>query len=311
MQGLVAPMRVAEIAEGQTLVVRKATVDDVDAITALYAGLTPDDLYRRFFCGSRPPRALIERWVAMHGDTGVMLVAEVRDPGRGGELVGEAVWTALPDGSAEFSLTVARSWRGWLGPYLLDTLVEAAAGQGIASLQADVLSDNRQMLAVVRARGYVMLDHSDWSIVRVMIATGRGVPPWPPKDPRTRVLVEGSGARSLAAALAAKPGLRVIGCGGPARTPDGWCPALRGEACPLADGADLVVSRLPTDDDRTAAVLAAHRAHDIPVRTELPLQPAAAAESVLAQLARAGCGCVLDCPTSTGPWSLALPGQRS
>lgn len=284
VQTLTAARRVAKIAGGQTLVVRRATADDVDAITALYGELTPDDLYRRFFCGSPPPRTLIEGWVAMDGDAGAMLVAEVRDSCRSaGVIVAEALWAASPDGPPEFSLTVARNWRGWLGPYLLDTLVEAAAEQDVPSLYADILVDNRQMLAVVRARGYVVLD-SDWSIVRVMIATGRGVPAWPRGDPRPRVLVEVSGGRWQAATVAANAGLLVIGCSGPSGTPDGWCPALRGEPCPLADGARVVVNALPADDALTTAVLAAHRARNVTVLTDLPLQPAAAAAAVLARL---------------------------
>lgn len=284
MRELVSPRRVARLVGGLTLVVRQATADDVDAIAALYDKLTLDDLYRRFFCCSHPPRTLIERWAAMVGRSGMMLVAEVQDPeGSPGVIVAEATWSALPDGSGEFALTVARNWRGWLGPYLLDTLVEAAAEQGVPNLQADVLVDNRQMLAVVRARGYVVLDYSDWSIVRVMIATGPGVPSWPAGDPRPRVLVEVPGARWHAAAVAANAGLRVIGCQGPSGTPEGWCPALRGEPCPLVDGAHVVVNSLPAGDERTAAVLAAHRARNIAVLTDLPRQ-AAAVDAVLAAL---------------------------
>ena len=280
-----AATRVARLPRGLTLVVRRATMDDVDALAALYDELTLDDLYRRFFCGSPPPRTMIERWVAMEGDAGALLVAEVQSgDSRPGTVVAEASWFALPDGGGEFGLTVADSWRGWLGPYLLDTLVEAAAAQGVPNLQADVLADNRRMLAVVKARGYVVLGQPDWSIVRIMIATVGGVPAWPPLDPRPRVLVEVPGARWRAATEAANAGLRVIGCYGPSGTPKDWCPALRGERCPLAEGADVVVNSLRADDERTAAVLAAHCARKIPVLTDLPLQAGAAADAVVAQV---------------------------
>ena len=42
-------------------------------------------------------------------------------------LVAEAGYALLPDGNGEFALTVAAGWRGWLGPYLLDAIVTAAA----------------------------------------------------------------------------------------------------------------------------------------------------------------------------------------
>ena len=280
-----AAMRVAQLPGGLTLVVRRATLDDVDALATLYDELALDDLYRRFFCGSPPPRAMIERWAAMDGDAGALLVAEVQSQDNSpGTIVAEASWFALPDGCGEFGLTVARSWRGWLGPYLLDTLVEAAAGQGVPNLQADVLSDNRRMLAVVRARGYVVLNQPDWSIVRVMISTGGGVPVWPPLDPRPRVLVEVPGGRWRAATEAANAGLGVIGCYGPSGTPAGWCPVLRGEPCPLVESADVVVTALRADDERTATVLDMHRVRNVAVLTDLPWEATAAVDAVAAQV---------------------------
>jgi hypothetical protein len=67
------------------------------------------------------------------------------------QLVGDALCVALPDGDVEFALTVAAGWRGWLDAYFLDMLAEVAAGSGMRSLQADILNENRRMLAVVQA----------------------------------------------------------------------------------------------------------------------------------------------------------------
>jgi len=81
----------------------------------------------------------------------------------------------LPDGNGEFALTVAVGWRGWLGPYLLDALVAAAAARGVPNLEADILVSNVRMLALVSKRGYVTLSH-DASQLRVAIDAARPRP---------------------------------------------------------------------------------------------------------------------------------------
>ena len=87
-------------------------------------------------------------------------------------LVAEAGYAMLPDGNAEFALTVADGWRGWLGPYLLDALVTAAAARHVPNLQADVLVENTLMLTLLASRGYVTLRRQS-SEVRVAIAAAQ------------------------------------------------------------------------------------------------------------------------------------------
>ena len=45
------------------LTVRPVATTDVDALVALYDGLSDDDRYWRFFSGFRPPRSFFERLV--------------------------------------------------------------------------------------------------------------------------------------------------------------------------------------------------------------------------------------------------------
>ena len=91
------------------------------------------------------------------------------DAGPHHTLVAEAGYAILPDGDGEFDITVASGWRGWLGPYLLDALVAAAAARGVPRLQADVLLDNVKMFALVAHRGYKTLDRAEFSEVRIAI----------------------------------------------------------------------------------------------------------------------------------------------
>jgi hypothetical protein len=83
---------------------------------------------------------------------GFGLIAMMEGPDNTSRIVGEATYELLPDGDGELGITVAEDARGWLGPYLLDALVEAAAARGVPNLEADVLVANRRMLTMLRAR---------------------------------------------------------------------------------------------------------------------------------------------------------------
>lgn len=258
-----AERRTITLPRGDTLVIRAVTPGDVGGLKALYAGLDQRDTYRRFFSVFRPRDAFFERMAAPEEHGGFGLVAAViADAAAGGgardRIVAEAGYTLLPDGDGELAITVAAAWRGWLGPYLLDALLTAAAARGVANLQADVLVTNGPMLALIRSRGYATVDHPDGTLVRVTIGAAARTPGWPAVRDRPRVLVEAPGGRWHAEAGARAAGLQVIVCPGPgAGRPR--CPALAGHACPLATGADVVVVSHPLHDDRWVALPEAHR----------------------------------------------------
>jgi hypothetical protein len=127
------------------LAVRPATPRDVDGLEALYAALSDEDRFRRFFALYRPPRSFFERLadVADRGGCGLVAVD-------GDRIVGEASYELLPDGDGELGMTVASDRRGWLGPYLLDPLAEAAAARGVPNLEAEALVTNCRMLSLLR-----------------------------------------------------------------------------------------------------------------------------------------------------------------
>jgi GNAT superfamily N-acetyltransferase len=264
--------RTITLPRGDTLVIRAVTPADKDRLKALYAGLDQRDTYRRFFSVFRPRDAFFERMAAPEERGGFGLVAAVAGvaPGDDDRIVAEAGYTLLPDGDGELAITVAAAWRGWLGPYLLDALLEAAAARGVANLQADVLVTNGPMLALIRSRGYATVDHPDGTLVRVTIGAAARTPDWPPVRDRPRVLVEAPGGRWHAEANARAAGLQVIVCPGPGATRS-RCPALEGDACPLAAGADVVVISHPLPDDRWVALPEAHRAvhSGVPVCVEV------------------------------------------
>lgn len=243
---------------GRTLLIRPVRPADVEGISALYESLGEDDLYFRFFQCHAPPAEIVEKMANPGERGGFRLVAEIRDRGDHGRLVAECGYEPLPDGDGELAITVARGARGWLGPYILDALMDVAAARGIANLEADILLENRRMLALVRARGYATMDHSTCpAIVRVLMGTGQRVPTWPRVGAHPRVLVETEGGRWHREAAARAAGIGVLVCPGPLAK---WshCPALAGRPCPLACEADVIVHSITSDSETGDALLAAH-----------------------------------------------------
>ena len=246
------------------IVVRPARPSDADGVFALYADLDIEDRYRRFFSGYRPDRVAIDREVRAAETGGFVAVAEHRagdgaQGGGGAQIVGTANWVPLADGDGELAITVAKRWRGWLGPYLLDYLLEQAATRGVTNLQAEILLQNRSMLAIAHARGYVAVSHPDQGIIRLAIGAARGTPDWPSGDDAIRILVEVPGGHWHAESAAQDARVHILTCSGPSRIGGRGCPELAGTPCPLAAGADaIVVCRPPEDDEAWNEVRAAH-----------------------------------------------------
>lgn len=262
--------RLVTLPDGRVLEVRPVRADDVEGLIALYEGLDDDARYRRFFSIFHPPRSFFERLTSIRERGGQGLVATVRD-GDGPEvLVGEAGYEPLPSGNGELAITVDRAWRGWLGPYLLDALLEAAAAAGVPGLEADVLCSNLPMLVLLRSRGYVLMPGSDATVVRLLVSTsGRGAPRWPGHHDAPRLLVEGCGGAWRGAGAAARAGIRVLGCPGP-DAPAIGCPALRGRPCPLVAEADAVLLNHPGDGASWSCLRTAHGElhREVPVLVE-------------------------------------------
>ena len=278
-------VRRTTLPDGRVLVVRPARTSDIERLIDFYRGLPLEDRYFRFFTGSMPPRSHFERVVDVAGHRGVALLAEVGASGEGAGaegpagaaplLVGDACYIPQASGDGELAVTVDPQWRGWLGPYLLDALLEAAAARGIKTLQAEILVGNRPMLALVRSRGCATIGDDDLSKVRVAVGTASRTPSWPPRDSRRRVLVEGSNPRWRGGLTSVGPTMNVMVCPGP---PVGYrtrCPALMGEPCPLAAEADAIVVARFIDDEIGRELLDAHlrTSPGVPVLVETSAKP--------------------------------------
>lgn len=247
-----------------TLTVRPVTASDTDGLVALYEDLSIDDRHRRFFSGFVPPRSFFDHLVAVADRGGYGLVATVRGTpvaDARDQIVGEASYELLPSGDGELGMVVSADQRGWLGPYLLDALIEVAASRGVPNLEADVLVTNGRMLALLRSRGAATIGADDWSVVRLLVGTAGRTPVWPGgnrADGRRRVLIEVPGGRWHAWEDAEEAGLELVACGGPSPQRRSRCPVLAGQPCPLAAEADaIVVSNVP-DEEQWRSIVRGH-----------------------------------------------------
>ena len=266
---------------GQRIFVRPVRPDDDIGLMALYETLDVDDRYRRFFSAWHPHLEFFADLAAAAERGGARFVAVLHDrPTAEDRIIGEAGYNLLPNGDGELEITVERGWQAWLGPYLLEVLVEFAAASGVPNLEADVLTVNRPLLALLRSRGSVAMAHEGWSVVRLLIGTASRTATWPGRHDRPRLLVERAGGRWHAEDAARAAGLDVLICAGPSDEAR-ECPLLGGEPCQLATEADAIVVSHPLCDDRWRALLAGQTdAHPgVPVFVETsPAQPAGLAD---------------------------------
>jgi len=260
-----------ELADGRRMSIRTTVAADAERICELYGAMGPGDRHRRFFSAFRPHLEWCRDWVTVGERGGFGVIATVTperddlsvstDPEVGPSdevVVAEAGYALRSDGDGDLAITVATGWRGWLGPYLLDVLVRHAAEVGVANLQADVLLENGPMLSLLRRRDPVALGHDD-GMVHLSVGTGAATPSWPPDEDRPRVLIEVAGRRWAGERAAEAAGLATAMCSGPAGRRYQGCPVLDGGRCPLADDADAIIVLLDPHDDRTTALLDAHR----------------------------------------------------
>ena len=146
------------------VVIRRASVEDLAPVEAFYRRLSPERRQRRFFTAAGPSSATLRHWL---GDPGNVVLEAVLETGEAERVVGEAGYAPCPDGTAEVGIAVEDGWHGWLGPLLLDALVEVAAHSGVSGLTGEILVTNGRMLDLASWCGASPSDHGDPTTVHV------------------------------------------------------------------------------------------------------------------------------------------------
>ncbi|MCM3893841.1 MULTISPECIES: bifunctional acetate--CoA ligase family protein/GNAT family N-acetyltransferase [Gordonia] len=154
--------------DGGVVHLRPIVPDDADRVVRFHSGLSERTRYMRYFgpTPTLPPREVARMTTVDHHNR-VAIVAVL-----GGEIIAIGIYEGLAaDGkpeSAEVAFVVADEHQGrGLGPILLEHLAGAAAENGFTRFEAEVLSENPNMVAVFRDAGYQISRAFDGSTVHV------------------------------------------------------------------------------------------------------------------------------------------------
>jgi acetyl coenzyme A synthetase (ADP forming)-like protein len=149
----IGPARDVILRDGGTLRLRPPTSADAEALQGFFARLSPESIYQRFHGAVRVTPQLVETLLDPDwGDRGT-LIGTLGDDGR---IVALAEYVRLRDpASAEVAFAVSDELQGrGIGTRLLEQLAAEAAGHGIESFVAEVLTGNRPMLRVFEDAGF-------------------------------------------------------------------------------------------------------------------------------------------------------------
>ena len=137
--------------DGRPAHLRPIRPDDADRLRTFHLRLSPETIYRRFFAPyPELTDADVTRFTTVDHDDRVALVATVR-----GEIIGVGRYDRIDPRDAEVAFTIRDDHQGrGLGSVLLEHLTAAARERGVRRFVAEVLPDNRRMLATFEEAGY-------------------------------------------------------------------------------------------------------------------------------------------------------------
>ena len=156
----------ALLTDGATVEIRPAAAGDADAVREMHAGLSPENLYLRFFTVSAlSAEREAERICRPPDDQHAALLAWLD-----GELVGVASYElqGQADGFAEIAFAVPdRMHRRGVATLLLEHLVSLARSRGLRGFTAETLSENTPMLRVFADAGLPARKHLSYGTVEL------------------------------------------------------------------------------------------------------------------------------------------------
>ncbi|MFB0833329.1 bifunctional acetate--CoA ligase family protein/GNAT family N-acetyltransferase [Arthrobacter halodurans] len=149
--------------DGSTGHLRPISPSDAEALQRLHTGQSEASIYLRFFTykSKLTPKELIRFTQVDHRDRVALVVL------RGGDIIGVGRYDRLDDPEeAEVAFNIADSSQGkGVGSILLEHLAAAARENGIERFSAEVLPENRKMLAVFAEAGYEVKRRFDDGVV--------------------------------------------------------------------------------------------------------------------------------------------------
>jgi RimJ/RimL family protein N-acetyltransferase len=161
-------MRRVTLKDGATAVLRPIRPEDEPELTALYARLSPETAYQRFFTVmARLPPSWAHTFANVDYERRMAIVAVTPDD----KLIAVARYD-LDEASneAEIAIVVQDQWQGKrLGTILLAELLRYAEAKGIRRFRADVLTENRRMLDMLTRLTHVLVRRTERGITSVLM----------------------------------------------------------------------------------------------------------------------------------------------
>ena len=167
----------ALLKDGQGILLRIASPDDVDQVEAFIQGLSRETLSMRFLGGvSSVSRKFVEDLCKENLHERACLLA-LEGMGAGQRVVGLGNYVGVGAGIAEVGFLVADDHQGrGISSLILERLAGLAAGSGYVGFEADVLSGNQKMTNVFRDSGFETRRAMEGGIIHVQFPQRRPEP---------------------------------------------------------------------------------------------------------------------------------------
>src|SRR5689334_13887398 len=156
--------------DGTAIVIRAVQPDDRDRMREASGRLSPEAIYLRLFAPKKElTEAGLKRLIEVDFDREVALVATIGGGTQETVIGGGRYVSANNDRrAAEVAFTVDGRYRGQgIASRLLQHLAAIARGRGITRFDAEVLAENRPMLAVFARSGFAMERRREGGVVHV------------------------------------------------------------------------------------------------------------------------------------------------
>jgi acetyltransferase len=162
--------RVVVLRDGRKVRLRALLPSDEQEILDAFDRLGADARYMRFMVAIREPNVERLRAVlASFPEKGFAIGATVPAPD-GIDIVGTASFMLAPAGKdCEFAVSVVGQWAGaGLGKVLLEAVIKAARGRGLARMHGYVLARNKPMLGLAARLGFESAADPDDRSLRIV-----------------------------------------------------------------------------------------------------------------------------------------------
>ncbi|NHQ87814.1 bifunctional acetate--CoA ligase family protein/GNAT family N-acetyltransferase [Iodobacter sp. HSC-16F04] len=156
-------MQLTQLKTGMPMILRPIRPEDADLLIQFVSRLSDETRYNRYMSVLKSlPQSLLARFTHLDYAREMAIAATVQ-AGQGEQIIGVARYTANPDkDSCEFAVVIDDAWQGkGLGNRLMEALFTAARDMGLSTIEGEVLTSNKTMLAFMKHLGFTIQTHPE------------------------------------------------------------------------------------------------------------------------------------------------------